>query len=145
MVMKKALDTRTKSIISATLAFIFASTLTSSIFIGFAFSTLFGAATMQYFKQRQAKRSEQLAQVWPEVIDHIVSGLYSGLSISEALSDLAFRGPEITRSDFAEFNRELRSGIEFSSAINNLRNNFAHHGSDQIFEALPHSTLRARR
>lgn len=134
--MKKAMDSRVKSTLFAALAFLISVALTASIFIGIAFATLFGAATLQYIKQGEQKRSEQLTAVWPEVIDHLISGLYAGLSISEALSDLAIRGPEITRLDFEEFSSELRSGVEFSTAINNLRKKFAHHGSDQIFEAL---------
>ena len=134
--MKKALGTRTKSFLVAGLALIIASAVTGSIYIGGAFATLAGFSTFQILKQRQEKRAEQLSMIWPEVIDHLVAGLYSGLSISEALSDLANRGPEITRDDFSVFNNELRSGIDFATAINNLRIKFATHGSDQIFEAL---------
>ena len=54
----------------------------------------------------------------------------------KALSDLSNRGPELTKKDFRNFNLEIRNGIEFTVAIGNLREKFAHHGSDQIFEAL---------
>jgi tight adherence protein B len=134
--MKKALGSGTKSTLAASLALLLASVVTGSFFIGLAFAALVGAATNQYFKQRAAKKGELLGQVWPEVIDHLVSGLYSGLSISEALSDLSHRGPELTRNEFAQFNSELRNGIDFTTAISNLREKFSHHGSDQIFEAL---------
>jgi len=145
--MKKALATRVNnkrpklsesnlSLIVASLSFLIVCAITSSIFIGAAFATLSGVATKQFLKQRKESRQAQLNQIWPEVIDHLVAGLYSGLSISEALSELAIRGPENTRDDFANFNQELRNGVEFNIAINNLRSNFAHNGSDQIFEAL---------
>lgn len=145
--MKKALDSRdkfrypklsnlTSAFLIAALSFLVSSAITSSIFIGLAFATLSGFAAKQFLNQREENRQAQLSQIWPEVIDHLVAGLYSGLSISEALSDLAKRGPEIVREDFANFNYELRNGIEFNNAINSLRNKFAHHGSDQIFEAL---------
>jgi tight adherence protein B len=145
--MKKALATRVKnkrpklsesklSLIVASLSFLTFSAITSSIFIGAAFATLSGVATKQFLKQRKENRQAQLNQIWPEVIDHLVAGLYSGLSISEALSELAIRGPENTRDDFAHFNQELRNGVEFNIAIKNLRSQFAHNGSDQIFEAL---------
>jgi len=118
------------------LSFLISSAMTGSIFIGTAFASLSGVAARSFLKQRKESKQAQLTLIWPEVIDHLVAGLYSGLSISEALSELANRGPEITRQDFTDFNRELRAGTEFSEAINNLRNKFAHHGSDQIFEAL---------
>jgi tight adherence protein B len=145
--MKKALDSRTKlsnpklskqttALLIASLSFLTASAITSSIFIGIAFATLSGFAAKQFLKQKEVNRHVQLSQIWPEVIDHLVAGLYSGLSISEALSELSNRGPEIVREDFANFNYELKKGIEFNNAINILRNKFAHPGSDQIFEAL---------
>jgi tight adherence protein B len=146
--MKKALVSRSNQLkvtkpndrvmayLVAALSFLVVSSITSSIYIGIAFSILSGVACKQFLKQRANQRSAHLTQIWPEVIDHLVAGLYSGLSISEALSELANRGPEVIRADFAWFNNELRNGSEFTDAINILRNKFAHHGSDQIFEAL---------
>ena len=134
--MKKALGYKTKSLLIATLTLTVVSALTGSMYIGLALSTLSGFAIYQYFKNRNVHRAGQLALIWPEVIDHLVSGLYSGLTISEALSDLAHRGPEITKADFAEYNKEIQSGIDFALALSNLRTKFSHHGSDQIFEAL---------
>lgn len=147
--MKKALDTNFKIIeilnkkndlvtasLIAAITFLLASALTSSLAIGAAFCTLTGAASKQFLKQRKENRHSQLSQIWPEVIDHLVAGLYSGQSITESLADLEYRGPESVRSDFAKFRSEIKSGLDFNSAINNLRITFSHHGSDQIFEAL---------
>lgn len=134
--MKKALHTKTQITLVAALALLLASVMTQSIFIGVAFATLSGFATNQYLENRKLHRVEQLSLIWPDVIDHLISGLYSGLSISEAISDLAHRGPEISKNEFAEFNREINSGVDFSTALNNLRDKFSHNGSDQIFEAL---------
>ena len=132
----RKLSDRIQSLLVAALLFLLVSAMTSSIYIGSAFSALSGVATKQFLKQREAAKKNQLTNIWPEVIDHLVAGLYSGLSISEALSELALRGPEVTKEDFKKFNQEIRSGIEFNDAIDNLREKFAHHGSDQIFEAL---------
>ena len=132
----RKLSNRIQSLLVAALLFLLVSATTSSIYIGSAFSALSGVATKQFLKQRESAKKNQLTNIWPEVIDHLVAGLYSGLSISEALSELALRGPEVTKEDFKKFNQEIRSGIEFNDAIDNLREKFAHHGSDQIFEAL---------
>lgn len=132
----RKLSDRIQSLLVAALLFLLVSAMTSSIYIGSAFSALSGVATKQFLKQRETAKKNQLTNIWPEVIDHLVAGLYSGLSISEALSELALRGPEVTKEDFKKFNQEIRSGIEFNNAIDNLREKFAHHGSDQIFEAL---------
>ncbi|MFM1757517.1 MAG: hypothetical protein RL193_94 [Actinomycetota bacterium] len=133
---KTELSSGVISTLVGALSFLIVSAITTSIFIGLAFAVLSGVACKQFLKQRKEQRQVQLTQIWPEVIDHLVAGLYSGLSISESLSELATRGPEATRADFANFNYELKNGVDFNSAINNLRNKFAHHGSDQIFEAL---------
>lgn len=133
---KTELSSGVISTLVGALSFLIVSAMTTSIFIGLAFAVLSGVACKQFLKQRKEQRQVQLTQIWPEVIDHLVAGLYSGLSISESLSELATRGPEATRADFANFNYELKNGVDFNSAINNLRNKFAHHGSDQIFEAL---------
>ena len=120
----------------ASLSLLISSSITSSFTIGIAFALISTAAAQQFLHQYEERRKDQLSQIWPEVIDHLFSGLYSGLSISEALSDLAIRGPEITRADFANFNSDMRNGVDFAVGIANLRQKFAHHGSDQIFEAL---------
>lgn len=132
----KVISDRTFAALVASFVFLLVSAMTTSIFIGAAFATLSGVATKQFLKQREVSKQVQLTNIWPEIIDHLVSGLYSGLSITEALSELSNRGPELTKKDFRNFNLEIRNGIEFTVAIGNLREKFAHHGSDQIFEAL---------
>ena len=132
----KKLNNRTTAILVASLSFLLASALTTSIFIGLAFSSLAGVAAYQFLQQRIQNKQKELALIWPEVIDHLVAGLYSGLSITEALAELSNRGPEIVRQDFADFAISLKAGVDFQIALNNLREEFSTHGSDQIFEAL---------
>lgn len=123
-------------LLASAIATLVATAVTSSITIGLAFTILTALGTKQFIKNRKVNRYTQLGQIWPEIIDHLVSALYSGLSITEALAALAVRGPEITKDDFREFESEIRSGVELDRALTNLRDKFAHPGSDQIFEAL---------
>ena len=134
--MKKVLDSKTSIALISALSLFLAVGLTGSIFIGLALAILAGFFTNQFLKQREAKRLQQLSEVWPEIIDHLIAGLHSGLSITESISGLADRGPEITRVDFAEFRNSLQQGSEFGDAIHHLKFKFSHQGSDQIFEAL---------
>lgn len=124
------------SILISALSLLIVSAITTSLFIGLAFAVLSGVGANQFLKQRKENKYEQLTLIWPEVIDHLVSGLYSGLSITEALSELENRGPEIVQEDFAQFKRDIRSGATFNDALNKLREKFAHQGSDQIFEVM---------
>ena len=134
--MKKVLDSKTSIALISALSLFFAVGLTRSVFIGLALSLLTGFLTHLSIKQRKARHNQRLSEVWPEVIDHLISGLYSGLSITESISGLADRGPEIIREVFADFRNSLRKGSEFEEAINQVKIKFSHHGSDQIFEAL---------
>jgi tight adherence protein B len=65
-----------------------------------------------------------------------MSGIQSGLSLTESLADLSTRGPEILRPAFTEFRNSLYRHGDVGEAISDLKNLFHHHGSDQIFEAL---------
>jgi tight adherence protein B len=77
-----------------------------------------------------------LIAAWPEVIDHLMSGIQSGLSLTESLAGLSTRGPEVLRPAFTQFKATLYGSGDLTQAIDELKALFAHHGSDQIFEAL---------
>lgn len=95
-------------------------------------STMFWIST----KRSVSKKSWELAVVVPEVIDHMISGIQSGLSLNESLSNLSDRGPSRTQSYFGDFRLELNSGNSFESAISNLQERFDNRAADQLFESL---------
>ena len=110
--------------------------VTQSISIGCAFGVLASGAAFATLRARENRSDSQLISAWPEVIDHLMSGIQSGLSLSESLVGLATRGPEILRPAFINFRDSLFHDGDLVSAIKELKTNFHHHGSDQIFEAL---------
>jgi tight adherence protein B len=110
--------------------------VTSSFTIAIAFGALVAGAVFIAFKNRSAHSESHLIAAWPEVIDHLMSGIQSGLSLSESLVGLATRGPEILRPAFAEFRDSLFRHADLELALQELKSRFHHHGSDQIFEAL---------
>jgi tight adherence protein B len=87
-------------------------------------------------KKATNKRSWQLFEVVPEIIDHIISGVQSGLSLNESLINLGTRGPILTKGYFDEFRERLHNGEAFESAIGYLEGSFAIPAADQLFEAL---------
>ena len=109
---------------------------TSSFTIAIAFGALVAGAVFIALKNRSAHSESHLIAAWPEVIDHLMSGIQSGLSLSESLVGLATRGPEILRPTFAEFRDSLFRHADLELALQELKSLFHHHGSDQIFEAL---------
>jgi len=110
--------------------------VTSSFTIALAFGALVAGAVFIAIKNRSAHSESHLIAAWPEVIDHLMSGIQSGLSLSESLVGLATRGPEILRPAFAEFRDSLFRHADLELALQELKSLFHHHGSDQIFEAL---------
>lgn len=110
--------------------------ITSSLTIAFAFGALIAGAVFVTLQRKSAHSESHLIAAWPEVIDHLMSGIQSGLSLSESLVGLATRGPEILRPAFAEFRSSLFRHADLELALQELKSIFHHHGSDQIFEAL---------
>ena len=110
--------------------------MTQSIVIALSFGAL--AAGISWVSLRSKARINEAALIaaWPEVIDHLMSGIQSGLSLSESLAGLAIRGPEVVRPAFLEFRATLHGSGDLNKAIDELKEKFSHHGSDQIFEAL---------
>ena len=110
--------------------------ITSSFTIAIAFGALVAGAVFVTLKNKSSHSESHLIAAWPEVIDHLMSGIQSGLSLSESLVGLATRGPEILRPAFAEFRDSLFRHADLELALQELKSLFHHHGSDQIFEAL---------
>lgn len=74
--------------------------------------------------------------VWPDVVDHLVSAVRSGLALPDSVSSLALTGPPETRQAFAEFEREYRTTGSFSHAIDRLKASLADPVADRILETL---------
>ena len=110
--------------------------MTRSLVIAAAFGTLAAGISFVTVNAKNSMNEAALVAAWPEVIDHLMSGIQSGLSLSESLAGLATRGPEVLRPAFARFKATLFRSGDLTEAIQELKACFAHHGSDQIFEAL---------
>lgn len=72
----------------------------------------------------------------PEVIELIISGLQSGMSISETLESLGNIGPKCVQNDFKGFAENLREGSELALEIEKLKDQFKDSNADQLFETL---------
>jgi tight adherence protein B len=107
-------------------------TVTISLVFG-----VFGAAVPYLLVRRlAAKRRADLREVWPEVVDNLASAVRAGLSLPEALSALAVRGPDVLRPAFARFAADHRSSGRFSDALDRLKDDLADPVGDRIVETL---------
>lgn len=121
---------------SAAIATAFVAVMTRSLVIALAFGALAAGISFVTVRKKSHINEAALIAAWPEAIDHLMSGIQSGLSLTESLAGLSTRGPEILRPAFVQFRANLHGNGDLTMAINELKNMFSHHGSDQIFEAL---------
>ena len=110
--------------------------MTRSVVIALAFGTLAAGIAFVTVRAKNNLNEAALIAAWPEVIDHLMSGIQSGLSLTESLAGLSTRGPEVLRPAFTQFKATLYGSGDLTQSIGELKALFAHHGSDQIFEAL---------
>ena len=110
--------------------------LSSSVPIALAFATMGAVITFTFLVSSAKRRETKFELLWPDVVDHLITGIQSGMSLVEALSQLAERGPRELAPYFTEFNRQIRKTGDFNSSVSWLQNQFSHYASDQIFEAI---------
>ncbi|MEK8228442.1 hypothetical protein NKG05_24030 [Oerskovia sp. M15] len=67
------------------------------------------------------RRRSSLRDVWPEVVDHLSSGVRAGLSLPEAVGQLGERGPAELRAPFAQFAQDFRATGRFGDCLDALR------------------------
>ncbi|WP_169077547.1 type II secretion system F family protein [Microcella alkalica] len=87
-------------------------------------------------RARAAARRRALRQVWPDVVDHLVSGIRAGLGLPEAIGALAEAAPEAVRGPFREFRREYTRTARFGEALDDLKTALADPVADRIVETL---------
>ena len=122
--------------LSASGTFLCVFLLTASSLLAIEFSLLALAFTYVVVNGRKGKFELEVSAAWPEVIDHLVSAIQSGMSLIEALTELSTRGPEVLRPAFSSFKSQVFEDGNFDQGIEYLAEHFKSHASDQIFQAL---------
>jgi tight adherence protein B len=87
-----------------------------------------------FWRARSQRRATRV--VWPDVVDHLVSAVRSGLALPESVVTLAHSGPPITRAAFAEFERDYRMTGGFADSLDRLKDRLADPVADRIIETL---------
>jgi tight adherence protein B len=119
-------------LLAAVVVLVATDTLTISLVFGG-----FGAVLpVVQVRRLAAKRRADLREVWPEVVDNLASAVRAGLSLPEALSALATRGPEVLRPPFARFAADHRASGRFGPALDRLKADLADPVGDRIVETL---------
>ncbi|WP_294181685.1 type II secretion system F family protein [uncultured Schumannella sp.] len=85
----------------------------------------------------RARRRRRLARAaWPDLIDHLVAGMRSGLSLTESIGSLAGHGAPEFREAFAAFDREARARGTLGPALDELKARLADPVADRVVETL---------
>ncbi len=111
-------------------------TISHSIFIAGAFAIFISIFFAIALKKSHSKRTAAIEAGCPELIDILISGVQSGLSLNESLIGLSSRGPEVLRLHFSTFHEELFAHGDFNRALSQVQEELSHPNTDLIFEAL---------
>lgn len=94
------------------------------------------AAPILAVRWRAARRRRAQSAVWPDVVDHLVSAVRSGLALPDAVAQLEHAGPAVTRGAFAAYAADHRATGSFAYALDRLKDRLADPVADRIVETL---------
>lgn len=125
--------------ISATLALVMAlvgAVVTTVPALGILAGAIGSAAPTLYLRARARSMLQARREAWPDAVDHIASAVRAGLSIPEALRQLAEHGPEVLRPDFRAFSRHDAAHGRFDESLDVLKASLADPAADRLIESL---------
>jgi len=114
--------------------FIRALTGTRNIAIAICLSALI--VPMQIERSKAFKFAHELTETWPEAIDQLVSGIHSGLSLSESVMALSLRGPGVSRKVFSRIMDLHLGGSSFNDSMVALKDMCRSVEADLVAETL---------
>ena len=85
---------------------------------------------------RARRRQREFAEVWPEAVDNLVSGVRAGMSLPDALAGLGIRGPEPLRAAFDQFALDYQVTGRFGESLDRLKDRLADPVGDRVIEGL---------
>ncbi|NNC11118.1 type II secretion system protein F [Planctomonas sp. JC2975] len=120
----------------AVVFFCIAQAVFGMLVLSVALAALGGWLPWSLVSWRAAQRTRAHRTMWPDVVDHLVSAVRSGLALPEGVAELARTAPESTRAAFAAFERDYRSTGIFAPAADRLKAALADPVADRIMETL---------
>ena len=132
---KKSLE-KIKVLVVMVAAAAFVFMFSSSLIIALAFSLFVGLFLTLALRKNMNKRSIAVQEAAPELIDHLISGLQSGLSLNESLVGLSIRGPEALKPYFERFRINVYSSGDFVGALEQVKSELSEPTTDLIVESL---------
>lgn len=122
--------------LAALIIFVVSFATTGSLSISGIFAVFGAYIPWMLVKRMRLKRQTVLRELWPEIVDHLTSGVRAGLSLSEGLANLGIHGPEPLRATFTTFASDYRVTGDFNTSLTALRRSLADPVADRICESL---------
>lgn len=110
--------------------------LSRTVPVAAVFSLMGFYLPLAVLRSRVRRRQREFAEVWPEVVDHLASGVRAGLGLAEALGDLGLRGPEPLRAAFSGFALDYQTSGRLTESLDRLKERLADPVADRVVEAL---------
>jgi len=110
--------------------------LTAVPIIALICAVAFGSLPIVILRRRAHRRSRDLRSSWPDAVDTLASAVKAGMSLPEAVADLAERGPESLRPAFGAFTREYRATGSFATALTTLSEELRDPVADRVVASL---------
>lgn len=104
--------------------------------VALAFGVIGAYLPFAVINGRARRRLREFAEVWPEAVDQLASGVRAGLGLAEALGSLATRGPEPLRPAFATFALDHQVSGRMTASLDRLKQELADPVGDRVVEAL---------
>lgn len=120
----------------ALVAFVAVQVLSRTAPVALSFAVIGGYLPFAVLRGRARRRQRDFAEVWPDAVDNLASGIRAGLALPEALAGLGVRGPEPLRAPFAAFALDYQASGRFTDALDRLKERLADPVGDRVVEAL---------
>lgn len=104
--------------------------------VAVAFGAMAAWLPVATVSSRARRRQRELAEVWPEAVDNLVSAVRAGMSLPDALAGLGVRGPEPLRAAFDQFALDYQVTGRFGESLDRLKDRLADPVGDRVVEGL---------
>ncbi len=126
----------TLSVLTGILLAAIAIALTNVIALAVCFGVLGAALPLVLVLWRARVTRMAHRALWPDVVDHLIGSVRSGLALPDAVASLARTGPDALRAEFVDFERDYRSTGSFGGSLDRLKDTLADPVPDRIIETL---------
>jgi tight adherence protein B len=107
-----------------------------SAVIALAFAVFAGYSPIAWVRSRRRRRTAELRDVWPDVVDNLASAVRAGLALPEAVAQIGQRGPVAVGEPFRRFADDYRASGRFSECLDDLKSALADPVADRVVESL---------